>query len=64
MRCGAPKTLIGDEPFAILLPDDLVNYQTGCLTQMVETYNEFGGNVVAVKDVPLEDTVQVRYFGY
>lgn len=50
------KKLIGDEPFAILLPDDIVNHSQGCLAQMIETYNEFGGNVVAVKDVPREDT--------
>lgn len=48
--------LIGDEPFAIMLPDDLVNYEKGCLTQMIETYNNHGGNVVAVKDVPREET--------
>lgn len=50
------KKLVGDEPFAILLPDDIVNHPTGCLKQMVETYNEHGGNVVAVKDVPREET--------
>jgi UTP--glucose-1-phosphate uridylyltransferase len=50
------KKLIGDEPFAIILPDDIVAHKTGCLAQMVETYNERGGNVVAVKDVPREDT--------
>jgi len=48
--------LIEDEPFAVLLPDDIVNHPKGCLAQMIETYNEFGGNVVAVKDVPREDT--------
>lgn len=50
------KNLIGDEPFAILLPDDLVLYEQGCLSQMVEAYNETGGNIVAVKDVPREET--------
>ncbi len=48
--------LVGDEPFAIILPDDLVNYEEGCLAQMIETYNEHGGNVVAVKDVPRDQT--------
>lgn len=48
--------LVGDEPFAILLPDDIVNYEKGCLAQMIEAYNEHGGNVVAVKDVPREET--------
>lgn len=50
------KELIGDEPFAILLPDDLVLNGKGCLSQMVETYNEKGGNVIAVKEVPNADT--------
>ncbi len=50
------RKLIGDEPFAIILPDDLVLNDTGCLSQMVETYNEKGGNVIAVKDVPREET--------
>ena len=50
------KKLIGDEPFAILLPDDLVLHEQGCLSQMVDTYNEHGGNVIAVKNVPKADT--------
>lgn len=50
------KKLIGNEPFAILLPDDLVLHDQGCLSQMVDTYNEKGGNVIAVKEVPLADT--------
>lgn len=48
--------LIGNEPFAVLLPDDLVLAEQGCLTQMVNLYNEQGGNVIAVRDVPKEDT--------
>lgn len=50
------RKLIGDEPFAILLPDDLVLNDKGCLSQMINTYNEKGGNVIAVKDVPREET--------
>ena len=50
------RKLVGDEPFAILLPDDVVNHDTGCLRQMIETYNQHGGNVVAVKDVPQQET--------
>ncbi|CAG0909445.1 unnamed protein product [Cyprideis torosa] len=50
------KNLIGDEPFAILLPDDLVLNEKGCLSQMIDTYTQKGGNVVAVKDVPREET--------
>lgn len=50
------KHIVGDEPFAVMLPDDIVNYKKGCLAQMIEAYNEYGGNVVAVKDVPRELT--------
>lgn len=48
--------LVGDEPFAIILPDDVVLNGRGCMTQLVEAYNTLGGNVVAVEDVPREDT--------
>lgn len=50
------KKLIGDEPFAILLPDDLVLHEQGCLSQMIDVYNQKGGNVIAVKDVPKSET--------
>lgn len=50
------RELVGDEPFAILLPDDVVLAGTPCLKQMVEAYEEVGGNVVAVVDVPREHT--------
>jgi UTP--glucose-1-phosphate uridylyltransferase len=50
------RHLVGDEPFAVLLADDLVQADKPCLKQMVEVYNEVGGNVVAVMDVPREHT--------
>lgn len=50
------KEVIGDEPFAIVLPDDYVLAEPGCLKQMVDAYNEVGGNIVAVVDVPREHT--------
>ncbi len=50
------RDFVGDEPFAILLPDDVVLSDVPCLKQMVEIYNEVGGNVVAVEDVPREHT--------
>lgn len=50
------RKLVGDEPFAILLPDDVVLAQRGCLSQMMDTYREVGGNLVAVMDVPREQT--------
>jgi len=50
------RTFIGDDPFAILLPDDLVLSQTPCTAQLVNVYNETGGNVVAVSEVPKAHT--------
>ena len=50
------KKLIADEPFAILLPDVLIQGPQGCLKQMVDVYNEHGGNIIAVENVAPEDT--------
>jgi UTP--glucose-1-phosphate uridylyltransferase len=51
------KELIGDEPFAVLLADDLVMAKGKCcLRQMIDVYNETGGNVVAIEEVPREET--------
>lgn len=50
------RHLVGDEPFAILLADDVVLADRPCLTQMIEAYNETGGNIVAVVDVPRTQT--------
>ncbi|MBV9524018.1 MAG: UTP--glucose-1-phosphate uridylyltransferase GalU [Alphaproteobacteria bacterium] len=50
------RNLVGDEPFAVLLPDDLVLGPVPCLKQMVEVHDDTQGNVVAVMDVPREHT--------
>lgn len=50
------RDVIGDDPFAILLPDVLVKSKKSCLAQMVEAYNDVGGNIIAVDAVP-EDRV-------
>ena len=51
------RQLIGDEAFAVLLPDELLwNPANPCLKQMCETYDSEGGNVVAVVEVPEEHT--------
>ncbi len=50
------RAFIGDDPFAILLPDDLVLSDTPCLKQLAQAYNETGGNIVAVTEVPREQT--------
>ena len=48
------RHLIGDEPFAVILPDDVIDAETPCLKQMVEAYAEVGGNMVATMEVPTE----------
>ena len=50
------RRLIGDEPVAVLLPDDVIAAQTPCLQQMVEAYQETGGNMVAAMEVPASQT--------
>ena len=50
------REMIGNEPFAVVLVDDLVVSDTPCLRQMVEAHAETGGNVVAVEEVPAEHT--------
>src|SRR5689334_22892837 len=50
------RNLVGDEPFAVLLADDLILADKPCLTQMVEVHNETDGNVVAVMEVPRDQT--------
>ncbi len=49
------REIVGDEPFALLLPDMLFKARRGVLKQMMETYEETGGNVLAVEDVPRQD---------
>ncbi|MBX9747637.1 MAG: UTP--glucose-1-phosphate uridylyltransferase GalU [Hyphomonadaceae bacterium] len=43
------RDIIGDEPFAVMLPDMLMMAQPGCLKQMVDAYNKVGGNLIAVE---------------
>jgi UTP--glucose-1-phosphate uridylyltransferase len=50
------RRLIGNEPFAVLLVDDLMVCDPPCLKQLVDAYEETGGNVVAVIEVPREHT--------
>tara|TARA_R110002072_G_scaffold4142_7_gene29230 strand:+ start:32 stop:919 length:888 start_codon:yes stop_codon:yes gene_type:complete len=49
------RDIIGDEPFAILLPDVLVRAEPSCLAQMVAAYEETGGNIIAVEQVAPEN---------
>jgi UTP--glucose-1-phosphate uridylyltransferase len=50
------RRLIGDEPFAVLLPDDLMVGKPGCLKQMVDAHAELGGNLICTEEVAAEDT--------
>ena len=48
--------IVGNEPFAVLLPDVLMKGKRSCLKDMVETYNTVGGNLIAVEEVPRAET--------
>ncbi|HZS47077.1 MAG TPA: UTP--glucose-1-phosphate uridylyltransferase GalU [Blastocatellia bacterium] len=45
------KNLVGDEPFAVLLPDDIIAAETPCIAQMMEAYKEYRCSIVAVMEV-------------
>ena len=49
------RAVVGNDPFAILLPDELMVGEPGCMKQMVEAYNEVGGNLISVLEVPEEE---------
>jgi UTP--glucose-1-phosphate uridylyltransferase len=48
------RRLVGNEPFAVLLPDDVIAADKPCLAQMVEAFEETGGNIVAAMEVAPE----------
>jgi UTP--glucose-1-phosphate uridylyltransferase len=48
------RDIVGDEPFAIFLPDEFMVGSPGCMKQMVEAYNRLGGNLISVLEVPRE----------
>ena len=48
------RHFIGDDPFAILLPDDLMQCDVSCTKQLADAYMETGGNVVAIEEVPMD----------
>jgi UTP--glucose-1-phosphate uridylyltransferase len=50
------RHIIGDEPFAVLLPDELMVGKPNCLAQMIEAYDRIGGNLVAALEVPDSET--------
>ena len=52
------RDLVGPEPFAVALPDEISAESPGFLKQLVDAYNEVGGNLVAVEEVPNADTAR------
>eukprot|EP00210_Caulerpa_lentillifera_P009580 g9137.t1 len=54
------RAFIGHEPFAVILPDDVIIGKTGCLKELLTAYNRHGGHWVAAMDVPKE---QVSRYG-
>lgn len=50
------RDIIGDEPFAIFLPDEFMVGSPGCMKQMVSAYDRLGGNIVCALEIPIEDT--------
>jgi UTP--glucose-1-phosphate uridylyltransferase len=54
--CAQP--VVGDEPFAVILADDLIDAQPGVTAQLVQSYERHGASVLAVEDVPLADTAK------
>lgn len=54
------RSLVGSEPFAVLLADDLIDSNTPCLAQMVEQYSQHGGSLIGVQNVP---TSQISQYG-
>lgn len=50
------RRLISNEPFAVILPDDVISAEKPCLQQMIEQYTETGGNIVAAMEVPHDKT--------
>ena len=49
------RAIVGDEPFAIFLPDELMIGEPGCMKQMVDAYDRVGGNLISVLEVPHEE---------
>lgn len=50
------RDIVGDEPFAVILPDDTVRAKRGCLAQMMDVYNVYGGNIIGTCAVEMQDS--------
>jgi UTP--glucose-1-phosphate uridylyltransferase len=56
------RHFVGNEPFAVILPDDTVLGPAGCLKQMMATYNTRGGNVIAACEIDMKDSSKYGVF--
>ncbi|MDH5527585.1 MAG: UTP--glucose-1-phosphate uridylyltransferase GalU [Nitrospirota bacterium] len=54
---GCARSLVGDEPFAVLLADDIIHNRTSALAQMMKVYDKFGTSVIGLQAVPEADVV-------
>ncbi|MFA7276237.1 MAG: UTP--glucose-1-phosphate uridylyltransferase [Pseudobdellovibrionaceae bacterium] len=52
------RHLVGNEPFAVILPDDTVLGKEGCMAQMMRSYNDVGGNIIATCEIAPEDSTR------
>jgi UTP--glucose-1-phosphate uridylyltransferase len=52
------RTMVGDEPFAVLLADDLIDAEEPVLKQMIDLYEQHSSSIIGVQNVPLEQTSQ------
>ncbi|MFK7901564.1 MAG: UTP--glucose-1-phosphate uridylyltransferase GalU [Nitratireductor sp.] len=57
------RDIIGDEPFALLLPDMVMQDEKGCMSRMVDVYNKTGGNVISTEEVAPEETYKYGIVG-
>ena len=48
------RAIVGDEPFAIFLPDEFMHGSPGCMKQMIDAYHHIGGNIISVLEIPHE----------
>ncbi|WP_162653105.1 UTP--glucose-1-phosphate uridylyltransferase GalU [Lentilitoribacter sp. Alg239-R112] len=49
------RDIVGNDPFALLLPDMVMQDERGCLSGMMDVYNQSGGNIISVEEVAMED---------
>jgi UTP--glucose-1-phosphate uridylyltransferase len=52
------RHIVGDEPFGVILVDDLIDARTPCMAQLFDAHERTGGNIVAVMEVPAEHTAR------